>query len=337
MGTFRNWLLVILFVFDLTVSFKSNINGELGGNINTKSMKILNNDRHLLSNGNGNGNGGCGNGNGKGNDCDDDDEPDIEDSPCDDPDDEDCDTDDDTDIDDDEPDIDDTDDDHDGPCSYPWIDCDDDDSTTSAPCDDPDDADCDTDHDTDSDDTDDDDHDDDHTSTTPIPCYDPDDRDCDPYDGGGDGDSSDSSSGEDGALFSIGATLEEVLGPIIVIILIILPILLIIIAAIYKTSYEGSDAPNYMSIWKGFAKVADLYTDIAFTFYIWDEGFYLFPICIIFLCISHIISNGIGIYYINKWKNQRVIYFLDYSSICFILNLFGMILIQYILKIRLYS
>lgn len=129
----------------------------------------------------------------------------------------------------------------------------------------------------------------------------------------------------------LSSILRDGAGILVVVGLILLPIILIIIAACYNSQFEGSDAPNYTSIWTGFTNIADFYTDIVFGISLfWHQKWELFTYACICLIISHSISNIVGIYYLKKWRFQQVIYFLEYSPLVIMFNLFGM---QYIILV----
>eukprot|EP01084_Bolivina_argentea_P299698 516610_1 len=113
-------------------------------------------------------------------------------------------------------------------------------------------------------------------------------------------------------------------GYVIVIILCIFPLLLIIFGAIYnKHQFNGgSDSPTYMSIFKGFSSIANLYTSIVFCVSLaYTNKSVLIVVTIIFILIKHLVSNIIGLYYINKWTKQNVKYITRYASLVFVFNL----------------
>ena len=111
--------------------------------------------------------------------------------------------------------------------------------------------------------------------------------------------------------------------------MIFFPISLVCCAACYSMRFIGSDLPKFCSIFKGFANILDLYTDIAFTFYLFTTANHakkLAIAAILFLGLSHIVSNVIGIYYVSTWQKSGNIYISQYGLMVIGINIIGMII-----------
>ena len=92
------------------------------------------------------------------------------------------------------------------------------------------------------------------------------------------------------------------IGYTIIISTILISLLLLIFSILYHINKHGSDKPNYLSIFKCFLYISNLYTNIIFiiVLYIFKSNYYI--IVFIILLLTHIIANIFGIYCIQKWK-----------------------------------
>ena len=108
----------------------------------------------------------------------------------------------------------------------------------------------------------------------------------------------------------------EYIGYFVVLGALSIPSLLIIAGMIYNTKFKGSDPPKYLSVLKSFAHVADLYTDVVFCVLLYFKGnIYLFYPAVIFILSAHILSNCVGLYFIHKWREQKMAFIHRYDNL----------------------
>ena len=121
--------------------------------------------------------------------------------------------------------------------------------------------------------------------------------------------------------------LTENSGYIVMALMIFLPVSLVCCGACYHMRFNGSDMPRFSSIFKGFANILDLYTDIAFAIYLFSTKHYAMDLAIsaiFFITLSHIVSNILGIYYVWKWKKSGNLYIQSYGLLIIVLNFISM-------------
>ena len=126
------------------------------------------------------------------------------------------------------------------------------------------------------------------------------------------------------------ATNVDYSGYIVIIVLFMIPSLLTIFGILYHLNIKGSDYPNYLSIWRCFAYIADLFTDILVIIFLYQSGSSLYFFAAIFVIFSYVLSNFTCFYHIYKWRKRDNIYYVGrYSHLIIILSILSM----YYLKI----
>ena len=115
----------------------------------------------------------------------------------------------------------------------------------------------------------------------------------------------------------------EYIGYYIVLGLLLIPSILIIAGIIYNTRFKGSDHPKYASILKSMAHVADLYTDIVFCVLLYFKRSMLLYPAAAFTFSAHILSNCAGLYFIHKWRKQKMEFIHRYDNLLIALSVLG--------------
>lgn len=122
-------------------------------------------------------------------------------------------------------------------------------------------------------------------------------------------------------MLSISDADVEYAGYIIIIILFMIPSLLTIFGILYHLNIKGSDYPNYLSIWRCFAYIADLFTDILVVILLQIDGVSsLFFLSMIFVIGAYVLSIFACFYHIYQWKHNNIPYIHRYSHLVFILS-----------------
>ena len=124
-------------------------------------------------------------------------------------------------------------------------------------------------------------------------------------------------------------------GYIVIIILFMVPSLLTIFGILYHLNIKGSDYPNYLSIWRCFAYIADLFTDILVIIFLYQSESQLFLFALGFVSLAYVLSNFACFYHIYKWKKNNIPYVHRYSHLIIILSILSMC-IYYILDVRIH-
>lgn len=115
---------------------------------------------------------------------------------------------------------------------------------------------------------------------------------------------------------------------IFLMLLFMIPSVLTIMGILFheKENNKGSDYPHYLSIWRCFICIADLFTDIlvCLLLYIYKSDLLLFAIG--FIALSFLCSSIATIYHICAWKRRHisksvVSYYKRYSQLVIILSL----------------
>ena len=91
-------------------------------------------------------------------------------------------------------------------------------------------------------------------------------------------------------------------------------ILLIILAFFYQKMFcSGADNADFGAIIRFFSNIADFGSDILLTivFFIIDENLF-FILSLIFTAIPYLVSCIVGIYWIERWRNDTDKYLLPY-------------------------
>ena len=120
------------------------------------------------------------------------------------------------------------------------------------------------------------------------------------------------------------ATNVDYTGYIVIIILFMIPSLLTIFGILYHLNIKGSDYPNYLSIWRCFAYIADLFTDILVILFLYQTHSDLWFYGGLFVISAFILSNIACIYHIHKWKRDDIYYVQRYSHLIFCLSILSM-------------
>eukprot|EP01084_Bolivina_argentea_P005406 10208_1 len=112
-----------------------------------------------------------------------------------------------------------------------------------------------------------------------------------------------------------GPTAYDITGYVVLALVLLLPFLIIIIAFLFHRKRKGTDFPSYISLFKFFSGIGDLYTDAIWALALYSETHPLWLYAVIFSFGPHVLSIFVGLYYITKWRqNKSMIHISEFAK-----------------------